>query len=76
MKSTTLSVAVGAAVAALVMPVDGLASARSPTVEDLSAQMAAMQAQMTAMQAELKELEAHGVRRRSERQGNGTADER
>ncbi len=56
MKRTTISLAVGAAVAALAMPITGLAAAQDPTVEALSAQMAAMQAQMTAMQAELKEL--------------------
>ncbi len=56
MNRSRISLAVGAAVVAMALPVNGIASAQGPSVEELSAQMAAMQAQMAAMQTELKEL--------------------
>ncbi len=53
MKRTRISLAVGAAVTALMLPAGFVQAA---TVEELSAQMAAMQEQMSAMQSELKRL--------------------
>ena len=52
MKRSRISVAVGAVVTALVVPV----TVQGATVDELSAQLEAMQAQMAAMQSELKEL--------------------
>ena len=53
MKKTKISLAVGAVVAALALPL----SVQGATVEELSAQLQAMQSQIMEMQKELKQPE-------------------
>jgi cell division protein FtsB len=59
MKKSTLSVAVAAAVTTLALPL----AASAATVDELSAQLEAMQAQMLGMQKEIKELRAREAAR-------------